>query len=597
MAKIVIFIISFFCFCSSIFLINQIENFTSLSFNAWNWLSVENLKVDVDFYIDQVSCIFSFMISAMASLVSLYLIGIKKGKEKSSGYLILYSLLVFFSLVTVFSGNLVMFILSWSITGIITWIMSDYSDEIKRISGKLLLPNALGEFSLLIGAIGFYLEFGTVSFPQMTYLFHSTNSFSFPSMIYFFTFLGIFIKIALIPFHYWFINFKNVQNSLLIMIGSGTTLSLGILLLARLSPFLHKWEYFSTTLCLFGGSVALLGIAITIIKRSVREILLFSTIYHFGMIIVSFGVGAYINAIFYAIGHCFWKGPLLIGETLILQKTQGRGDIFQIGDIKKSSPWIFWCFLISSIPFLGVPGISSLFFQHEILQGAYLKNMGDEIFFILIPAIALGPFSIMRLITSIFIAPTKTKIKTDCNFPLPIIISFIGAVLMGLLVNIGGFPKNYLWENLERYNIILENPLETEIQKNSFAPHPYLIFTSISLSLSMAFISISIYFRKKQKLMSVVKYSCFPIWNFIDKEFKIHSFFKSFFKILYTTIRPILFILKNILAIPLKTIGLIIYQIGLFLNLKDFKNIEGGILYIILGATIMVTFIFNNFKL
>ena len=593
------FVFMSICFCSSIFFMNQIADSGPLLIDGWDWLSAESFKLNIHFYVDRVATSFFFMTTAMVSLISLYLTSIDKTHENSKGYLALYTLLIFFTQITVFSGNMIMFIMAWSGVGISTCILSHYNNKMKKTLGKLLISNSLGEICLLLGAIGLYLNLGTISFFDMISLSLSNNASSeFHPTTFFFIILGLFIKMALIPFHSWFLNVKNVQPSLLIIVGSGTTLSMGILLLIRLYPFLGNWEHTGPLLCLLGSIAAILGAGITMVKRSIREILLFSTIYHFGFIIISCGVGAYLNAVFYTIGHCFWKGSLLIGEVLILRKTGGRSDIFQIGDMKKNSPLIFWCFLLSSISFLGVPGISALFFQHEILQGAYFKDVGNGIYFLILIAIALGPLCIIRFIGSVFLSSSKIKVNTGLNLPLPIQASFISMAVIAFIVNFIGFPKTYLWNNFDKFDIILANPAGISVPGYPVRPVSSLIFMSIFISLSMNFLGFFIYVLKaKEDLASKIKYSFFTLWSFIEKEFMIKSLFNTILKFGRSTISPLLFLMENIIVIPLKVIGVIIHQIGIFFNLKDFKNIEGGILYIILGITIMMTFVFNSFNL
>ena len=608
--KKILFITTFFCFISSIVLINQLSNNQSLSLKIWNWLSIEYFYIDsilllpinIAFLIDQISMIFYFMVTTMASLIYLYLIGKEAEQENSRGYLALFSLLIFFIQIAIFSENIIMLILSWSSVGIIISLLAN-CNESNEFPRKFLLPNSIGDLCLLTGGIAFYFDFGTISFSEIKNLFLEQSPYlenSVPrtpsSLTCILIILGVLIKTALIPFHSWPLYIKNEKPSLLIMIGSGTTLSIGIFLLIRLTPILTNWEYYNTILFTLGATMAILGAIISITKRSIREILLSSTIYNFGFILISCSIGTYINAILYTIGHCFWKGALFMGEALITNKVRPINDIFQVKNIKRSSPLIFWCFILSSLPFLGLPGIFTLCFQHEILQVVYYKYFGDKQFFLILIAIILGSIYITRFIGSVFFRPSKTSIDNRFQISLPAKISFIGMALISLTTTIGGLPKNILWSDIETFEIPLTTLTLEEF--TPIMPNGLIVFLGLGISLIAVLLTFLIYVSKEEKqIPEKIKYALFPLWNFIEQGFMIDKFFHGLLHVLSIPIKMLILLMENIIIMPLKAISLIVYQTGVFLNLKDFKNIEGSILYIILGITIMITLIFNNFNL
>ena len=568
------------CFFLSIFYLMEITDSRPILVTIWTLSSIEGFTMDLSFYLDNVSSTFLFMVTGVFALVSLHFID----KNYSKGYMAVFSLLFLFTQTTVLSSNIIVFICSWCGMGLSTYLLSIFSTRSNKtlhIPEKILMNNAIGDCFLVLGCVGLIPFLGVASFNHL-------KPMDIPLPPCLFILLGIFIKMGIIPIKSWAGELKNLPSSLFIIIGSGTTLSMGIFLILRLSFIFEGNEDIKAILCLLGLTAAILGALMAIVKRSIKDILVFSTISQLGFMILSCGIGSYNKTILYVLSHSFGKTALLMAGIILSSHNKGRDDIFQIKG--KYHSLIFWGLLLAALPFSGIPGMGSLFFQYELAQISY----DTKEFSLIVLAMGLNTLCMTRLIGSVFFAEAKSK-ETKSQIPLMAISTFIGAVIFSSMTGLGILPGLFSWNQWQRFDLSQSFPVkEVIIQEN----HTMWTFTMISFVIVLCATGFVYIFRKKEDLSFKIKHSCLGIWNFIDQGFMFNRLFNLiFFKEIRLIWNISLLSLEKLIRAPIHILSFLIYHIGVFFNYRESKDMEGDALYIIIGITIIITFVFSSFDI
>lgn len=580
--KIIFLFFTLLCFLGSSFFLINISEIGELNVKLFNWSFFDEFNVNIEFIIDQMSSVFSFLITGIISFITLYLVGMRgSGLGKYMAY---FSLLLFFMQLTVFSANTIVFILAWSGVGFITYFLSMFhcerrehvgSDEGPDLDSTLIIANSIGDLCLLLGCIGFIIELDVISFQDIKKL--ATLPLEVEKDI---SIACLFIVVGIFSKAIWPKRLLNLPTSFLILIGSGLPFSLGILFLSRLSFIFHSQEGVQNLLIVMGLGMAIGGALVAITKRTIKEILMFSTLSHLGFVVIMYGIQFYDSAIFYTLTHSFIKASLLMAGCAVFHHIKGREDIFFMANIRKSFPIIFGVFLIS--------GLNSLFAPYEILQIFYSKHPDSNvILLLLLLALALTVFYMARLVFSLFFTFFTDRLDADADAdtgssdvspsPLPMVIAFVSITFIGPMLFFVGLPGPSPSPLVSNKTLILLNSI--------------VFMVSVGLSY---FIYVM---REKRNLADNMKFLFYGLWSLINDGFRIGKLFN------YVILRPVywirvpffLFLEKYIISGLVDVVSSMVYQIGLFFKEKDSDDIQGNILYIIWGTTMVVIFIFNSF--
>ena len=318
------------------FLPNIAEGRTFIYSYSW----IPSLGIDLNFYLDGLSLLFSFLITGIGTLVYLYASVYLKGHhylDRFFGYL---SLFMGSMLGLVLSDNVITLFIFWELTSISSFFLIGFNNDnqASRKSSMLALAITGGGGFLLLGA---FILLGTINgdFSIQSMLVSSAllKSDQLYGLILFFLFAGAFTKSAQFPFHFWLPGAMKAPTPVSAYLHSATMVKAGIYLLARFTPVLGQHIYWNTTLLIIGGITMLYAACHSIFRTDLKAILAYSTVAALGMLVFLLGIGskeALIAASVFILVHALYKAALFLTAGAIDHEA-GTRDVTRLSGLRK----------------------------------------------------------------------------------------------------------------------------------------------------------------------------------------------------------------------------------------------------------------------
>ena len=389
-----------------------------------------------------------------------------------------------------------------------------------------------------------------------------------------------------------------------------------------------------------GALTALLAALIAMTQRDIKKILAYSTVSQLGYMVLAVGVGAFSTGMFHVFTHAFFKALLFLCAASIIYGCHHEQDIFKMGGLKKKMPITFWTFTVGFLAIAGIPGFSGFFSKDEILVMA-LTNPGNGVWLYSIALITalLTAFYMMRMLVLVFIVePAKAekvivthakKNKHNKNkkdeaveenqgpddshddhhaqgaltahespsiMTIPLIILAFCSFAAGYV----GLPHVLSHE----YSRIFQDFVEKFVAKTEGHTHlsaqtEYILMgmttTLILVSMGLAYY---IYVKNDHvKMRDSLKLKFNTLWTISSERFKVDEFYElAIIKPLFKFGGFLVDVVEtHVINGFIKVLTKVTSGSGEFLDENKPERLEMGILYIVIGLTLVLVAIFNAF--
>ncbi len=583
--------------------------------NLWEWLSYKSLKFNFAFMVDELSIILSLMVTGIGSAIAFFSIGYMDHEEKVGKFFALFALFAFSMLLLVHGENFLVLFMGWEGVGLSSYLLIGFWYEHTKngnAAKKAFLANRVGDFGLILGMIGFAIAFNTISFmdlktPDMAMLSQNKELLILSGL---FLVLGAAGKSAQIPLFIWLPDAMMGPTPVSALMHAATMVTAGIFLLCRVSNVLTHLPIVLDTVAWVGALTALLAALIAITQRDIKKILAYSTVSQLGFMILACGVGAFSTGMFHVFTHAFFKALLFLGAASVIYACHHEQDIFKMGGLKKKMPVTFWTFFIGYLAICGVPGFSGFFSKDEILW-LTLNHQGNGIILYSIALVTalLTAFYMTRMLLLVFIVPENKdhshhhdkhehhdihENSSIMTIPLSILALFsFGAGFVGL-------PHLLSHDNNRVFQKFVERFVMKTNEHGIYSSDVEITMMSITIFLVFCSMGLAYYIYAKNdhvKMRDQLQKKFMTLWSMSSQKFKVDEFYET------VIIHP-LYKLGHFLVDIVEThvINGIVKMLtkgtqesGEYLNETRPAKLDIGILYIIVGMTILITAIFNAF--
>ena len=284
---------------------------------------------------------------------------------------------------------------------------------------RYLILGTIGGSLYLLGVAFLYFSTGTLNMAD-TLAILSTQNASVPvSVGAVFIFIGLGLKMALVPLHFWLPDAYNHAPSAVASLIAPVMTKVAAYAMIRMFLSVFPAGYLTDvipigsvliTLGLVGvvfGSVAAMG------QRDLRRMLAYSSISQVGLIAVGIGLATplgFVAALLHIMNHAVMKGVLFL-VAMSTRMTTGTTEVAQLAGMGRRMPVTMGAFALAAISMVGIPPAAGFFSKwylsvaaineglwpvvvivlaSSLLTAVYMFKVLEQVFFPPLPAIAGG---------------------------------------------------------------------------------------------------------------------------------------------------------------------------------------------------------------
>ena len=373
------------------------------------------LGIDITLRLDGFSFLFCLLITGIGGLVMIYAGGYLTNKSKAdrSRFFTLILLFMTAMLGTVLADNLLLMILFWEATSILSFMLVGFDHKSlrsRRAANLALQVTASGGLALVVSVLMIGHIIGTYSMSEAVSRGEEIVAHPLGVPILLGILLAAFTKSAQFPFHFWLPNAMQAPTPASAYLHSATMVKLGIYLLARFEPVIGLTSWGRPLLV----GVACITMAVAAIQalraESFKAALAYSTIASLGILVLLVGLDgprASVAMIGFLFAHALYKAALFFCAGSVLHAT-GKGVLRSLGGLRKALPFTTIACIGASLSMAGIPPFLG-FISKEFLFEAQLASSWEMVplaIAVLVNAVMVGVAGVITL-RPFFMKPVK----------------------------------------------------------------------------------------------------------------------------------------------------------------------------------------------
>ncbi|QJC33013.1 NADH-quinone oxidoreductase subunit L [Enterobacteriaceae endosymbiont of Donacia semicuprea] len=426
------------------------NNFLSYRQFLWQILKIDNLHIDVSFYLDMLSLIMLFITTWIGFFIHIFSIWYMKNEEGYARFFAYTNLFISSMTLLILADNFILMFFGWEGVGVCSYLLINffYKKNFNGLSAiKTFLITRFSDIFLIIGIFLIFKIFHTFNFFKISSLILSSNIFYksyYLKIISIMLIIGAIGKSAQFPLNTWLINAMVGPTPSSALIHAATMVTAGIYLILRNNILFLMNSNTLFLVSIIGSITILLSGCCALVQNNIKHILAYSTMSQIGYMFLALGINSWNAALFHVISHAFFKALLFLCVASIVFSYKNEQNIIKIGKIKKYFPFIYYCFLFGAISLLSFPFLTISGFTKEKILYEIITKQHNLLFIISIIGSFFTSLYTIRMIYIISykennIIPNFIKHnKLIHDFPLlilSILSSFIGIKLLPIKNN------------------------------------------------------------------------------------------------------------------------------------------------------------------
>ncbi|MBI5325408.1 MAG: NADH-quinone oxidoreductase subunit L [Ignavibacteriae bacterium] len=418
---------------------------------VYKWIETGAININISYQVDQLSILFSLIITGVGFLIHVYSIGYMHGDRSYYRFFTYLNLFIFMMLNLVLADNLLLTFLGWEGVGLCSYLLIGFWYDRKfdgykitwtgDAGNKAFIVNRIGDFGFIIAMFLIFNEFNTLQYTQVSNLAATGTLHYFGSStitaITLLMFLGCTGKSAQIPLAVWLPDAMAGPTPVSALIHAATMVTAGIYLVARNSVLFALSPVTMEVVAIVGIATAFFAATIGLVQNDIKKVLAYSTVSQLGYMFAALGVGAFTAGVFHVMTHAFFKGLLFLGAGSVIHGMHEEQNIKNMGGLKNYMPVTYKTFFIATLAISGIPLFSGFFSKDELLWMAFSNG---NVFLWLVGAIAafFTAFYMFRLLKLTFHGKERFDAHHVHPHESPKMMT-IPLIILAILSALGGF--------------------------------------------------------------------------------------------------------------------------------------------------------------
>jgi NADH-quinone oxidoreductase subunit L len=422
-----------------------------ISVPIYKWFSTGVLNINVSYQVDQLSILFSLIVTGVGFLIHVYSIGYMHGDRSFYRFFAYMNLFIFMMLNLVLADNFLLTFLGWEGVGLCSYLLIGFWYDRKfdgvhikwtgDAGNKAFIVNRIGDFGFIIAMFLIFSEFSSLQYSQVLQSAAAGSAKYLGSgmmtAITLLLFLGCTGKSAQIPLAVWLPDAMAGPTPVSALIHAATMVTAGVYLVARNSVLFALAPVSMDVVAIVGIITAFWAASIGLVQNDIKKVLAYSTVSQLGYMFAALGVGAFTAGVFHVMTHAFFKGLLFLGAGSVIHGLHDIQDIKQMGGLKKYMPVTYKTFMVATLAISGIPLFSGFFSKDEILWNTF-NNGNFAIWLVGVTAAFFTAFYMYRLIKLTFHGKERFDHEHVHPHESPKTMT-IPLIILAVLSAIGGF--------------------------------------------------------------------------------------------------------------------------------------------------------------
>jgi multicomponent Na+:H+ antiporter subunit A len=339
-----------------------------------------SLGLDLTLRLDGFSFLFCLLITGIGALVIIYAGAYltDKSRVERSRFFLLILLFMTAMLGTVLAENLLVLLIFWEATSIISFLLIGFdsrSARSRRAALMALQVTAFGGLMLLAAVLMIGHVLGTYSMAAAIERADMLAASSFGLPIVACILIAAFTKSAQFPFHFWLPNAMQAPTPASAYLHSATMVKLGIYLLARFEPVFAATSWGRATVITVACITMLVAAAQALRAESFKSALAYSTVASLGILTLLVGLdgpAATVAMVGFLLSHALYKAALFFCAGSVLHAT-GMQRLRPKSGLARVLPLTAVASVGASLSMAGIPPFLG-FISKEFLFEAQLES-------------------------------------------------------------------------------------------------------------------------------------------------------------------------------------------------------------------------------
>jgi len=277
---------------------------------------------------------------------------------------------------------------------------------------RYLILGSIGGSFYLLGVAFLYFTTGTLNMADTLAILREAGPSTPVSAGAVFIFIGLGLKMALVPLHLWLPDAYTYAPSSVSALIAPIATKVGAYVMIRMflsvfpNGYLTDEVPIGTTLIVVGiagmvfGSVAAMG------QRDIRRMLAYSSISQVGLIAVGIGLATplgFVAALLHIMNHAIMKATLFLASASV-RLTTGASEIEGMAGIARGMPITMTAFAIGAVSMIGIPPSVGFFSKWYLSLAAIEEGRWVVVVFVLMSSL-LSAVYLFRVLERAFLAP------------------------------------------------------------------------------------------------------------------------------------------------------------------------------------------------
>ena len=405
----------------------------------WTWLSVGDFAPAVSLRLDGLSLTMLGVITGVGFLIHLFASWYMRGEQGYARFFAYMNLFVASMLLLVLADDLVMLFVGWEGVGLCSYLLIGfyYRDAANGAAAmKAFIVTRIGDILMLCGMFILFQQIGTLHIQSILNAAPQLENKAMLQLAALLLLGGAVGKSAQLPLQTWLADAMAGPTPVSALIHAATMVTAGVYLIARMHGIFELAPEVMYLVGAVGAITLVLAGFSALAQTDIKRILAYSTMSQIGYMFLALGVGAWHAAIFHLMTHAFFKALLFLSAGAVIIATHHEQDIFKMGGLRKTLPFIYVCFLVGGGALAAIPVFTAGFYsKDEILWQELLSHHMEFVAAGLLGAFLTSVYT-FRLIFIVFHGEAQVQAHSDRSIshilPLGILLllsTFIGALI------------------------------------------------------------------------------------------------------------------------------------------------------------------------